>query len=77
MISTALCNYAIGRMFRGSRLNPAFTWLLCIIVNCSSDWYRGFERVYFQNLLGGWASFIDSYDGVYAWQTQFNLSMLR
>lgn len=30
-----------------------------------------------EHILGDWASFMDSYDGVYAWQTQFNLSMLR
>ena len=71
-----LC-YSIGKTFRGSWLNPALTWAICIVVKGTSDYYRGYAAVRMEHFLGGWASFMDSYDGVYAWQTQFNLSMLR
>eukprot|EP00282_Hemiselmis_andersenii_P014852 CAMPEP_0114169314 /NCGR_PEP_ID=MMETSP0043_2-20121206/33498_1 /TAXON_ID=464988 /ORGANISM="Hemiselmis andersenii, Strain CCMP644" /LENGTH=172 /DNA_ID=CAMNT_0001266759 /DNA_START=11 /DNA_END=525 /DNA_ORIENTATION=+ len=55
--------FSIGQVFKGSRLNPALTWALCIAVNCASDYYHGFEGVRFGRYLGSGFSWLDRYGG--------------
>ena len=67
--------YGIGRVFKGSRCNPAFTWAFCLAMVFASDYYRGFRDWRWR---GTPLAFLDAWgDGVYAWQIQYNLTMLR
>jgi len=74
-LAIAAVVYLIGHVFRGSRWNPVLTWTFCLAMVFASDYFRGFQ---------GWSwartplGFLDGMgNGVYAWQTQFNLTMLR
>ena len=72
---TAGVTYGIGHVFKGSKCNPALTWAFCLAVLFASDYYRGFRDWRWQ---GTPLAFLDEWgDGVYAWQIQYNLTMLR
>ena len=73
--SIVAATYLVGRFLKGSRWNPALTWAFCLAMVLTSDYYRGFQHWYWiWTPLG----FLDQMgNGVYAWQTQFNLTMLR
>ena len=74
-LSIAAASFWIGRVFKGSRWNPLLTWIFCLSMVIASDYYRGFQRWRWSGtplaFLEGWGN------GVYSWQTQFNLTMLR
>ena len=67
--------YWIGKVWKGSRLNPVLTWVFCVAMVVASDYLRGFQT---WSWLGTPLWFLERWgSGVYAWQTQFNLTMLR
>eukprot|EP00277_Geminigera_cryophila_P025917 CAMPEP_0179464482 /NCGR_PEP_ID=MMETSP0799-20121207/46287_1 /TAXON_ID=46947 /ORGANISM="Geminigera cryophila, Strain CCMP2564" /LENGTH=247 /DNA_ID=CAMNT_0021268287 /DNA_START=42 /DNA_END=782 /DNA_ORIENTATION=+ len=71
----AAFTYWIGRVFKGSKSNPALTWAFCLAMVVASDYYRGFQHWTWGGTPLG---FLERWgDGVYAWQIQFNLTMLR
>ena len=74
-VSIAAVSYCIGRLFQGSKWNPVLTWAFCLAMLIASDYYRGFQH---WRWWGTPLGFLETWgNGVYAWQTQFNLTMLR
>lgn len=66
--------FLAGQLLGSSRWTLAVTWGICLYVKWASDYYRGFEATSLQYLV---PSFLDHHRGLYAWQIQFNLTLLR
>ncbi|EKX41639.1 hypothetical protein GUITHDRAFT_112347 [Guillardia theta CCMP2712] len=62
---TNITVFLIGQHFRGSIMNPVLTWLVCLLVLFSSDYYGGFETVRLAPMFGSLLSFWDDFSGLY------------
>lgn len=46
LLLISLINFAISRIFKGSMLNPFFTWVFNIIILWTADYYSGYSGAF-------------------------------
>ncbi|KYQ90287.1 membrane bound O-acyl transferase family protein [Tieghemostelium lacteum] len=79
VLSIAMINFGISRVFAKSRALPMVTWTFNLFILWTSYIYDGYK---FSDTVGWligqpWANYLDSWQGILHWQTYFKVSMLR
>lgn len=72
MAALALINFLLGRL--PGPWAPALTWMFNLTILVTNDWYRGYS---FRAVFGSSLGWLDGHRGLFPWQNQFNLAVLR
>ncbi|OBZ89349.1 Glycerol uptake protein 1 [Choanephora cucurbitarum] len=68
-------SFAIGRAFKGSRLNPVLTWMFSLLVLFVNEHYDGYR---YHRMFGENWQWLDQWEGFQArWHILFNFGILR
>jgi D-alanyl-lipoteichoic acid acyltransferase DltB (MBOAT superfamily) len=68
-------SYYIGKTFKGTKWNPALTWIFNLFILFSNAYYSGYL---FADMFGSSFEWLDKFEGVQArWHILFNFAILR